>query len=86
MSDMFSLEGKVAVIVGGAGGIGELIALGLAEQGARVAIASRNMQKLDPSPPGMAVCGILRSGISLPSTRTYSGGNERLAMAAFIAR
>ena len=44
---MFSLEGKVAVIVGGAGGIGELIALGLAEQGARVAIASRNMQKLE---------------------------------------
>jgi NAD(P)-dependent dehydrogenase (short-subunit alcohol dehydrogenase family) len=47
MSDMFSLEGKVAAIVGGAGGIGELIAAGLAERGARVAVASRNMQKLE---------------------------------------
>ena len=47
MSDMFSLEGKVAAIVGGAGGIGELIAAGLAEQGAKVAVASRNMQKLE---------------------------------------
>jgi NAD(P)-dependent dehydrogenase (short-subunit alcohol dehydrogenase family) len=47
MSDMFGLEGKVAVVIGGAGGIGELIAAGLAEQGARVAIASRNIQKLE---------------------------------------
>jgi NAD(P)-dependent dehydrogenase (short-subunit alcohol dehydrogenase family) len=47
MSDMFSLEGKVAVVIGGAGGIGELIAAGLANQGARVAIASRNTQKLE---------------------------------------
>jgi len=47
MSDMFSLEGKVAVVIGGAGGIGELIAAGLAEQGAKVAIASRNIQKLE---------------------------------------
>jgi len=47
MSDMFSLEGKVAAIVGGGGGIGELIAAGLAERGARVAIASRNIQKLE---------------------------------------
>jgi NAD(P)-dependent dehydrogenase (short-subunit alcohol dehydrogenase family) len=47
MSDMFSLEGKVAVVIGGAGGIGELIAAGLAKQGAMVAIASRNIQKLE---------------------------------------
>ena len=47
MTDMFSLEGKIAVVIGGAGGIGELIATGLAEQGAKVAIASRNIQKLE---------------------------------------
>ena len=47
MTDMFRLDGKVAVVIGGAGGIGELIAAGLAERGARVGIASRNMQKLD---------------------------------------
>jgi len=47
MTDMFRLDGKVAVVIGGAGGIGELIAAGLAERGARVAVASRNMQKLE---------------------------------------
>jgi len=47
MTDMFRLDGKVAVVIGGAGGIGELIAAGLAEQGARVVIASRNMQRLE---------------------------------------
>ena len=47
MTDMFRLDGKVGVVIGGAGGIGELIAAGLAERGARVAIASRNMQKLE---------------------------------------
>jgi NAD(P)-dependent dehydrogenase (short-subunit alcohol dehydrogenase family) len=44
---MFRLDGKVAVVIGGSGGIGELIAAGLAKQGARVAIASRNIQKLE---------------------------------------
>ena len=44
---MFRLDGKVAVVIGGAGGIGELIAAGLAKQGAKVAIASRNIQKLE---------------------------------------
>jgi gluconate 5-dehydrogenase len=37
----------VAVVIGGAGGIGEIMALGLAGQGAKVAIASRNLQKLE---------------------------------------
>ncbi len=39
MCEMFSLEGKVAVVIGGAGAIGEILAQGLARQGAKVAIA-----------------------------------------------
>ena len=46
MSDMFRLDGKVAVVIGGAGGIGEIMAKGLAGQGAKVVVASRNLQKI----------------------------------------
>lgn len=47
MTDMFRLDGKVAVVIGGAGGIGEIMAHGLAGQGAKVAVASRTMSKLE---------------------------------------
>ena len=47
MADIFRLDGKVAVVIGGAGGLGEAIGLGLARQGANVAIASRNLAKLE---------------------------------------
>jgi gluconate 5-dehydrogenase len=47
MADLFRLDGKVAVVVGGGGGIGKALALGLARQGAHVALASRNLEKLE---------------------------------------
>ncbi len=47
MTDMFRLDGKVAAVIGGGGGIGELMAEGLADRGAKVAVASRNIQKLE---------------------------------------
>jgi len=41
MSDMFSLEGRVALITGGSRGIGRMIATGFLRQGARVYITAR---------------------------------------------
>jgi len=42
----FSLKGKVAIIVGGAGDIGHAIALTFAEAGADVVVASRKLENL----------------------------------------
>lgn len=47
MKDMFRLDGKVAIVTGGAGGIGEALAMGLAAQGATVVVASRNQAAID---------------------------------------
>ncbi len=46
MRNLFSLKGKSAFVVGGAGGLGQAVAQGLAEAGAKVAIASRKEESL----------------------------------------
>jgi dehydrogenase/reductase SDR family protein 4 len=43
----FDLSGKVAIVTGGSRGIGRSIALGLAEHGADVVVASRKQEDLD---------------------------------------
>jgi len=47
MNGLFDLSGRVAIVTGGAGGIGEAIALGLADAGADVVVASRGLEKLE---------------------------------------
>jgi NAD(P)-dependent dehydrogenase (short-subunit alcohol dehydrogenase family) len=47
MSNLFDLSGKVAVVTGGAGGIGQALALGLADAGADVVVTSRGLPKLE---------------------------------------
>jgi gluconate 5-dehydrogenase len=46
MDKMFDLTGKVALVVGGHGGLGKAIALAMADAGADVAVASRNLEAL----------------------------------------
>jgi NAD(P)-dependent dehydrogenase (short-subunit alcohol dehydrogenase family) len=46
MDDLFSLKGKSAVVVGGAGGMGRAIAAGLIRYGADVALADVNQEAL----------------------------------------
>ena len=41
------LQGKVAIVTGGAGGIGTHISKTFAAAGARVVVASRNQERLD---------------------------------------
>ena len=47
MADLFRLDGRIAVVIGGAGGIGETLALGLSQYGAKVVVASRNLERLN---------------------------------------
>ena len=45
--DLFRLDGKAAYVVGGSQGLGESMALGLAQAGAELAIGSRNAETCD---------------------------------------
>jgi NAD(P)-dependent dehydrogenase (short-subunit alcohol dehydrogenase family) len=45
MANMFRVDNQIAVIVGGAGGIGEALGHGLAEYGAKVVIADVDLQR-----------------------------------------
>ena len=42
---LFDLSGRVAIVTGGNGGIGLGMAKGLAEAGAKIAIAAQNAEK-----------------------------------------
>jgi len=44
---IFSLEGKVAIVTGGSRGLGKAMALGLADAGADIVVASRTQADLD---------------------------------------
>lgn len=46
--DIFRLDGKVAVVAGGSGGIGSEISVALADAGAQVAVVSRDLARSEP--------------------------------------
>ena len=45
IADSFKLDGQVALVAGGYGGIGEALCLGLAQQGAKIVVAGRSAEK-----------------------------------------
>lgn len=49
----FNLDGKVAVVIGGAGGLGEACAAELGQMGANVVVASRNIEALEKVAAGI---------------------------------
>jgi NAD(P)-dependent dehydrogenase (short-subunit alcohol dehydrogenase family) len=47
MTDLFSLAGKTAVVIGGSSGIGRVLALGLADAGADVIATARRQKEIE---------------------------------------
>jgi NAD(P)-dependent dehydrogenase (short-subunit alcohol dehydrogenase family) len=57
LESLFSLEGQVAVVIGGTGVLGGSLAEGLAKAGAKVAVAGRNAERGEQRAAAIANCG-----------------------------
>ena len=77
--DRFRLDGQVAVVTGAGKGIGRAIAIGLAEAGADVALASRTQADLDAVAAEVRKLG--RRALPLATDATSGEALERLAAA-----
>ena len=82
MKDLFSLQGRTALVTGGSRGIGRMIATGLLCQGARVYISARKAQACDQAAGELSAIGPC---FSLPADVSTVAGAQGLA-AAFAAR
>ena len=64
IADSFKLDGQVALVAGGYGGIGAALSLGLAQQGAAVAIAGRSAEKSAALAGQLEASGFTAKGLS----------------------
>jgi NAD(P)-dependent dehydrogenase (short-subunit alcohol dehydrogenase family) len=80
VNDLFSVEGKVALVTGGSRGIGEMIAAGFLANGASVYISSRKAEVCDATAERLAA-EYGGTCISLPADLSTLAGVEALATA-----
>lgn len=70
MSDLFSLEGHTALVAGGTGGIGRVLARALLEQGATVAVLGTSAETSARTAEELARVGPRILGLAGDATRT----------------
>ncbi len=80
MSNWFSIEGKIALVTGGSRGIGEMIAAGFVEHGAKVYISSRKAHACDATAKRISD-EYAGECISIPADITDLAGIESLVTA-----
>jgi len=76
MSDLFSLQGRSALVTGGSRGIGRMIAEGFLKQGARVYISARKAAACDQAAAELSALGHC---VSLPADVSTVQGARALA-------
>ena len=76
MKDVFSLEGRVALVTGGSRGIGRMIAEGFLHQGAKVYITARKAEACDEAAAELSALG---ECVSLPADVSSVAGARKLA-------
>ena len=76
MKNLFSVEGKVAVVTGGSRGIGEMIARGLVEAGAKVYISARKREACEEVARALSASG---EAIAVPADLGTAAGVDHLA-------
>ncbi|MCH8745309.1 MAG: glucose 1-dehydrogenase [Chloroflexi bacterium] len=69
LSQLFDLSGKVALVTGGNGGLGLAMALGLAEAGANIVVAARNMDKTASALNEIRSKGVQAEGVQVDVTQ-----------------
>jgi NAD(P)-dependent dehydrogenase (short-subunit alcohol dehydrogenase family) len=74
--DMFSLDGRVALVPGGGGGIGTPMAEALAQAGARVAVAGRTAESLEAAVERVTAAG--SEGLAITGDATNEADAERM--------
>ncbi len=76
MQDLFSIDGKVALVTGGSRGIGLMIARGFVEAGARVYVASRKAEVCEEVAAELSKLGTCHA---LPADLSSQAGARALA-------